>query len=137
MEEAGINCPRVLTLTGKMVEQGLAPKDMKAEDRICLNAKEAAEFVKKYTKEFNAETLNQFGASAYDCIYVIYGAMKAAVDAGTEIPATISASDLCEILKGQLTGGFTYSGNTGDNITWEANGYVSKKAVKYDLKKAD
>lgn len=47
MEEAGINCPRVLTLTGKMVEQGLAPKDMKAEDRICLNAKEAAEFVKK------------------------------------------------------------------------------------------
>lgn len=47
MEEAGINCPRVLTLTGKMVEQGLAPKDMKAEDSICLNAKEAAEFVKK------------------------------------------------------------------------------------------
>ena len=47
MKEAGINCPRVLTLTGKMVEQGLAPKDMKAEDRICLNAKEAAEFVKK------------------------------------------------------------------------------------------
>ena len=47
MEEAGINCPRVLTLTGKMVEHGLVPKDMKAEDRICLNAKEAAEFVKK------------------------------------------------------------------------------------------
>ncbi len=47
MEEAGINCPRVLTLTGKMVDQGLAPKGMKAEDRICLNAEEAAEFVKK------------------------------------------------------------------------------------------
>ena len=47
MEEAGINCPRVLTLTGKMVDQGLAPKGMKAEDRICLNAQEAAEFVKK------------------------------------------------------------------------------------------
>ena len=47
MEEAGINCPRVLTLTGKMVEQGLAPAGMKAEDRICLNAEEAAEFVKK------------------------------------------------------------------------------------------
>ena len=47
MEEAGINCPRVLTLTGKMVDQGLAPSGMKAEDRICLNAEEAAEFVKK------------------------------------------------------------------------------------------
>ena len=47
MEEAGINCPRVLTLTGKMVKEGLAPAGMKAEDRICLNAQEAAEFVKK------------------------------------------------------------------------------------------
>ena len=47
MEEAGINCPRVLTLTGKMVDQGLASAGIKAEDRICLNAEEAAEFVKK------------------------------------------------------------------------------------------
>ena len=49
MEEAGINCPRVLTLTGKMVAEGLAPKGMKAEDRICLNAEEAAEFICKVT----------------------------------------------------------------------------------------
>ena len=47
MEEAGINCPRVLTLTGKMVDEGLTPKTMKKEDRICLNTQEAAEFVKK------------------------------------------------------------------------------------------
>ena len=51
MEEAGINCPRVLTLTGKMVDQGLAPAGMKAEDRICLNAEEAAEFVKKVMRK--------------------------------------------------------------------------------------
>ena len=50
MEEAGINCPRVLTLTGKMVEQGLVPAGMKAEERICLDAGEAAEFIKKYIK---------------------------------------------------------------------------------------
>ena len=49
MEEAGINCPRVLTLTGKMVAEGLAPAGMKPEDRICLNAQEAAEFVRKVT----------------------------------------------------------------------------------------
>lgn len=51
MEEAGINCPRVLTLTGRMVEEGLTPKGMKQEDRICLNAQEAADFVKKCQKE--------------------------------------------------------------------------------------
>ena len=47
MEEAGINCPRALTLTGKMMDEGLTPKTMKKEDRICLNTQEAAEFVKK------------------------------------------------------------------------------------------
>ena len=50
MEEAGINCPRVLTLTGKMMDEGLTPKGMKKEDRICLNTQEAAEFVKKCMK---------------------------------------------------------------------------------------
>lgn len=96
----------------------------------------AADFIKKYTAKFGSETLNQFGASAYDCIYVIYGAMKSAVEKGKEIPVTISASDLCEILKAELTGGFTYSGNTGNNIKWDSNGYVVKDAVKYVLKEA-
>ena len=50
MEEAGINCPRVLTLTGKMMDEGLTPKGMKKEDRICLNTQEAADFVKKCMK---------------------------------------------------------------------------------------
>lgn len=47
MEEAGINCPRVLTLTGKMVEEGLTPSEMKTEERICLNTQEAADFIKR------------------------------------------------------------------------------------------
>lgn len=50
MEEAGINCPRVLTLTSKMADEGLIPSSYTKEDRICLNAKEAAEFIKKVTK---------------------------------------------------------------------------------------
>jgi branched-chain amino acid transport system substrate-binding protein len=97
----------------------------------------AAEFVKKYTEKYKAETLNQFGASAYDCIYAIYNAMKAAKEAGKKIDVTISASDLSDILKEQFTGDFTYSGVTGTDISWEDNGYVVKGAVKYDLKKAD
>lgn len=47
MEEAGINCPRVLTLTKKMAEEGLVPANYTQEDRICLNADEAAAFVSK------------------------------------------------------------------------------------------
>ena len=67
MEEAGINCPRVLTLTGKMVAEGLAPKGMKAEDRICLNAEEAAEFVRKVSGlSFSGLTRESIPASA-DC----------------------------------------------------------------------
>ena len=50
MEEAGINCPRVLTLTGKMMDEGLTPAGMKKEERICLNTQEAAEFVKRMVK---------------------------------------------------------------------------------------
>ena len=50
MEEAGINCPRVLTLTGKMLEQGLVPAGFTSEDRICLDAKEASAFVEKCIK---------------------------------------------------------------------------------------
>jgi len=47
MEEAGINCPRVLTLTGKMEKEKLLPEAFRGEKRICLNAREAAEIVKK------------------------------------------------------------------------------------------
>ena len=97
----------------------------------------AADYIKKYTEKFGTDTLNQFGASAYDCIYAIYGAMKAAVDAGTEIPVDISASDLCEILKKQFNGGYTYSGATGENIKWQSNGYVDKAAIAYVIKEAN
>ena len=98
----------------------------------------AADYITKYQTAFPGEPLNQFGASAYDCVYALYYAMKAAIDAGTEIPVNISASDLCDILKGQFNGGFTYTnGATGDSIAWEANGYVNKLAIQYVIKDAN
>ena len=97
----------------------------------------AKEYIDKYTTKYPGAPLNQFGASAYDCVYAIYNAMKAAIDAGTEIPVNISASDLCEILKAQFNGGFTFTGGaTGDSIKWEANGYVNKAAIQYVIKDA-
>ena len=95
-------------------------------------------FIDKYVAAYGAETLNQFGAAAYDCVYAIYGAMKKAVDEGTSIPVTISASDLCEILKAQFNGGFTLTGAaTGESISWESTGYVNKGAIKYVIKEAN
>lgn len=97
----------------------------------------AAEFVAKYTDAYGTDTLNQFGASAYDCVYAIAGAMEKAIEEGTEIDVTIAASDLCEILKAQFNGDYTYDGVTGDDISWDSTGYVEKGAVKYVIKEAD
>ena len=95
----------------------------------------AKAFIDKYVATYGADTLNQFGASAYDCVYAIYGAMEKAINEGTEIPVDISASDLCEILKAQFTGGYSVQNAvTGDNIAWESNGYVNKTAIQYVIK---
>ena len=95
----------------------------------------AKEFVDKYVAAYGEDTLNQFGASAYDCVYALYGAMKKAMDEGTKIPVTISASDLCEILKAQFNGGYTLENAvTGESISWESNGYVNKIAIQYNMK---
>ena len=126
-------------LAGQFEDFSVIPQEVSMLSHFDSNATEgaAADFIKKYTDKFGTDTLNQFGASAYDCVYAIYNAMKAAIDAGKEIDVTISASDLCDILKAQFTGDFSYSGVTGNNITWEDNGYVSKEAVKYTLKTAN
>ena len=104
------------------------------------NSKEgkAGEFIKKYTEKFGTETLNQFGASAYDCIYALYGAMKELIDEGKDVTPKTSASELCEMLKAKFNGGFTFAeGATGKNITWHETGKVNKVATKYTLKEAN
>ena len=126
-------------LAGQFEDFSIIPQEVSMLSHFDSNATSgmAADFISKYTAKFGADTLNQFGASAYDCIYAIYNAMDAAIKAGKEIDVTISAEDLCEILKEQFAGDFTYSGVTGNNISWEDNGYVSKEAVKYTLKTAN
>ena len=104
----------------------------KAEDGM------AKEFIDKYVAKYGKETLNQFGASAYDCVYALYGAMVAASEAGKDIKVNISASDLCDILKEQFQGGYTLKeAVTGSDITWESTGYVNKSAIKYVIKEAN
>ena len=126
-------------LAGQFEDFSVIPQEVSMLSHFDSNATSgpAADFVAKYTEKYGADTLNQFGASAYDCVYAIYNAMKAASDAGEDINVTMSASDLSDILKAQFTNGFSYSGVTGTDITWEETGYVSKEAVKYTLKTAN
>ncbi len=121
------------------IDLSTIPQEVSMLSHFDSNAKEgaAADFVKKYTEKYGAETLNQFGASAYDCVYAIFNAMKELKESGKDIPVTITAEELYSLLKDHFTGDFSYSGVTGTDITWEDNGYVNKAAVKFTLKEAD
>ena len=78
-------------------------------------------FVAEYQKRHN-EVPNQFAADAYDCIYAIYQALKA----GNAKP-TMKAAELNTLLVGQFTSdSFTFDGLTGEGMTWDTTGAVSK-----------
>ncbi|MBQ7123111.1 MAG: ABC transporter substrate-binding protein [Oscillospiraceae bacterium] len=126
-------------LAGQFEDFSVIPQEVSMLSHFDSNATEgpAAEYVAKYTEKFGSDTLNQFGASAYDCVYALYYAMVEAIEEGKEIPVTISASDLSDIFIEIFESGYTFSGVTGENITWDENGYVAKGAVKYTLKEAN
>lgn len=81
-------------------------------------------FVDAYKAKYN-ELPDQFAADGYDAVMIIFEAMKLAkVD-----NVKISASELTELIKPILTGGeFKYSGVTGKNMTWTAEGSCEKEA---------
>ena len=114
-----------------------SPQSITMLSHFDSNAKEgkAKEFADKYVAKFGKDTLNQFGASAYDCIYAIYAAMNEAIEDGKTIDASTSASDLCNILKEQFNNGFTFeNGATGASISWGKDGFVKKDAAPVSLK---
>ena len=76
-------------------------------------------FVKKYQEQFG-EIPNQFAADAYDCVYAYKQALE---NAGAT--ADMSAEDLCAAMIEQFTS-MTFDGLTGDGMTWDASGAVSK-----------
>ena len=79
-------------------------------------------FVAAYQEKMG-EVPNQFAADAYDCVYAIYQAINK-----TGITAETSAQDACEKLVATFTSSeFVYNGLTGTDVTWSANGEVSKK----------
>ena len=81
-------------------------------------------FVAKYQEAYG-DVPNQFAADAYDAIYIT----KAAIEEAGVTP-DMSAADLGAALSGAMTS-ISVDGLTGEGMTWQATGEVSKapKAV--------
>ena len=94
----------------------LTPFSADSEDEKTQN------FVKKY-QEKTGIIPNQFAADAYDVIYAIYEACVAG-----EVTADMTAEEINEILVTQFTA-MTFNGLTGEGMTWEATGEVSKSPM--------
>ena len=78
-------------------------------------------FVSKYQEQYG-EIPNQFGADAYDAVYILYEAIKAA-----GVSADMSNEDLCDALIAAM-GDLSVVGLTsaGSEMTWDDNGAVNK-----------
>ena len=101
----------------------LTPFSADAQDEKTVN------FVKAYKEKYN-EVPNQFAADAYDCVYAVYEACN---NAG--ITADMSAQDVCAALADQFASGkFVFSGITGNNMTWDSTGAVSKSPMAVVIK---
>lgn len=87
-------------------------------------------FVTDY-KEAYGGTPNQFAADAYDGVY----AMKAAMEKA-EVTPDMSASDICDVVKGAMTE-ITISGVTAKDLTWEASGEPSKAPMVVKIADGD
>ena len=98
----------------------LTPFAADAKDKAVQN------FVKTYKEKYK-DTPNQFAADSYDAVY----ALKAAIEESKATP-DMSASDMCDALKGAMTK-IKMQGLTGgkDGLTWNERGDVTKspKAV--------
>ena len=88
--------------------------------------KSVQNFVRTYKEKYK-DTPNQFAADSYDAVY----ALKAAIEE-SKATTDMSASDMCDALKGAMTK-IKMQGLTGgeDGLTWNESGEVTKspKAV--------
>ena len=84
-------------------------------------------FVDAYTAAYGGEP-NQFAADAYDGVYIIKQALEAAGCAGD-----MSSEEICEKLV-EVMPTITFTGLTGKDMTWNAEGQVSKAPTAYVIK---
>lgn len=110
----------ILTLDGfdtKLAEGVILLTPFNADSKDETTVKFVATYKEKY-----GEVPNQFAADAYDCVWAIYNAIK-----DEDVSAKTSASDFCDLLMEKFTSeDFSYDGITGDGMTWDDTGAVTK-----------
>lgn len=84
-------------------------------------------FVDAYTAAYGTEP-NQFAADAYDGVYIVKAALEAA-----GCTADMSNEDICDALVSAMTS-LKFTGLTGTDMTWNAEGQVSKAPTAYVVK---
>ena len=116
----------ILTMEGFNTELAegvmlLTPFSADAEDDLTKN------FVAKY-QELYGEVPNQFAADGYDTVYIVYQALQAA-----GCTTDMTHAEICEKLVAIMPT-ISYTGLTGQGLTWNAEGEVSKDPLAVVIK---
>ena len=103
----------------------------------------ASDFLTNYSSAYDEDLVppRTLAASAYDCVYAVFDALKMAKFNGKEIRANMSPEDICIILEGVFDNGyFDFRGITGSceggersHISWEER-KAQKSPLKYIFK---
>ncbi|MBO4358852.1 MAG: ABC transporter substrate-binding protein [Erysipelotrichaceae bacterium] len=116
---------------GALEQEGVDPAMFEGVYYLTPFAYSAADdATKSFTAKFNEKVgnnPNQFAADGYDVIWAIYNALVAG-----GATADMSAEEVGVLLKEQFKT-LTYSGLTGENMTWDASGAVVKAPLVFRI----
>ena len=94
---------------------------------FCATVESSKSFVDAYVAAYGT-TPNQFAADAYDGVYIVKAALEAA-----GCTADMSNEEICDALVSAMTS-LKFTGLTGTDMTWNAEGQVSKAPTAYVVK---
>ena len=94
---------------------------------FCATVESSKSFVDAYTAAYGT-TPNQFAADAYDGVYIVKAALEQA-----GCTADMSNEEICDALVSAITS-LKFTGLTGTDMSWNAEGQVSKAPTAYVVK---
>ena len=94
---------------------------------FCATVESSKSFVDAYVAAYGT-TPNQFAADAYDGVYIVKAALEQA-----GCTADMSNEEICDALVSAITS-LKFTGLTGTDMSWNAEGQVSKAPTAYVVK---
>ena len=94
---------------------------------FCATVESSKSFVDAYVAAYGTKP-NQFAADAYDGVYIIKAALEQA-----GCTADMSNEEICDALVSAITS-LKFTGLTGTDMSWNAEGQVSKAPTAYVVK---